>query len=315
MTPSRELLAALAALWIVLLSAHQIPLVQFIAGDPPSVLNRADGGLSELVSTLTVYRRVKIARSFDEIWQYNPGGTVLILSGLDSPPRKRDVSLILEWVRRGGKVVVLDEYTTPTLLLEEIGIGLGSLASDVAVGECRLGSTRHPVLFNVYRGVSGARPICQIGSAVVGVEAVVGEGHLIIIGDSSVFINEVLRSRYRHPQIVFALAIVDRETVVFYEGGREFVEIPFSPKILVSLPYFVGRFAWYTILGGGPVGAVKTVLFGLVLLAIISPRWLTGLSRYTLSLKYGRRRSQFSVDKLFRESVKAWVEWVDRFGK
>lgn len=315
MIPSRALLISLLALWLVFLSVLQIPIVQSIVGDPPSVFNRGDGGLSELVSALTVFKKIKAVRNFDEIWQYDPSTSVLLLSGLDNPLRESDASIVLEWVESGGKVVVLDEYVAPRLLLEKVSVSLDSLTSSIALGECRLGSSRYQALFNVYREVLGGSPICWVQNTVVGVEVAIGRGVLLVLGDSSTFINEVLRSRYRHFQIVFALALLDRDTVVLYEGGRAFAEILFSPRGLVLLPYFIGRFAWYTILSGGLIGAAKTIFAGLILIAIVSPRWLTGLTKLAFSFKYRRRSARPSVDKLFRESVRVWIEWVNKIGK
>ncbi len=319
MVPSRVLALSLVALWLALLSTAQIPLVQSLMGDPPSLHNRGDGGLSELLSAMTVYRRVKVIANLDDLWQYDPGSSVLVLSGLDSPPAEREVLQALRWVESGGKILVLDEYETPKPLLARLGASFGPLVAEISVGECRVGGSEYQVLFNVYRGVDGGTPICWVGGTPVAAQVSLGSGSVVVLGDSSLLINELMRSRYRQAHLLLALALLDRGTVVFYEGGRRTAVALFSPGVLVKVPYYLGRLASYALLEDSPAGAVRLVAVGLLILALTSPRSLEALAelqRHVSRYKYGRRREgRPAVDALFKGSVRAWIEWVERLGR
>lgn len=296
-----------------MLTTAQIPLVQGVIGDPPSLYNRGDGGLSELVSITTIYRRVKVVRSADDVWQHDPSTTSLLLSGLDLFLREHEMQQLLRWVEKGGFLVVMDEYRTPQLLYEKINISAGPLVNAVTVGYCTVGAHKYPVLFNVYREVGGGRPVCWVDNAPVGAEVAYGRGRILVLGDSSVLINEVMRSKHRQAQLSFGLALLDRETIAFYEGGRRTIEAWFSPRVLVGVPYYLGRFLWYTILGDSPLGAVKLIAAGLLVLFLVSPgptAMLAGLARYR------RRKSPPPrADILFKESVKVWMDWVNKLGR
>ncbi len=318
MTPARVPVLSLIALWLVLLSTAQIPLFQSLVGDPPSIYNRGDGGFSELVSIATVYRRVKVVASLDDLWQYDPSSSVLVLSGPDFLPSEREVLQALRWVERGGKLVVLDEYETPGPLLARIGVSVGPLHDGISTGECHLGSHRYPAVFNVYRRIEGGTPVCWVDGVPVAAAVTLGRGSVVVVGDSSIFINELMRSGYRQVQLLLALALLDRDTVVFYEGGRRGSVAVFSPQVLAKVPYYVGRFASYVLLGDSPVDAVRVVVAGVLILAVASPRSLealTELQSRVSGYKYRRRkRGEPSVSLSFKSSVRIWEEWVRKLG-
>ncbi|MEM1623691.1 MAG: DUF4350 domain-containing protein [Sulfolobales archaeon] len=313
MVPSRTLLLSTLALWLVLLSVMQIPFVQSLEGDPPSLYNRSDGGLSELVSAMTIYRKVKVAKSVDDVWAYEPRSSILLILGLDVFPEEHEIHRILKWVERGGVLIVLDELTTPRPLLEKLNLEIGALVSDISLGECYVGGFNRTVLFNVYREVLGGKPICWVGSTPVAAEVRYGSGRVLVFGDSSIFINEVLRSRYRQVHLSFALSLLDRDTVVFYEGGRLVTERFFSPKFLVGIPYYVGKLAQYVILGDPTTGVFRVVAAVLLALALVSPKSLARPPKPSIRRK--REKVLPEVDKLFKKYVEDLSNWVNKLGE
>ncbi|MEM2006827.1 MAG: DUF4350 domain-containing protein [Sulfolobales archaeon] len=313
MFPSRALLLSVAVLWLVFLSIMQIPLIQSLEGDPPSLYNRGDGGLSELVSAMTIYKKIKAARSVEDIWLYDPSSSVLLILGLDFFPKEYEILQILRWVEKGGELIVLDEFTTPRPLLEKVNLSVGQLISDISLGVCCVSGFNRTVLFNVYREVLGGIPICWVSGIPVATEVRHGNGKILVFGDSSIFINEVLRSRYRQAHLSFVLALLDRDTVVFYESGRVFTERLFSPKFLVSIPYYVGKVAEYVLLRDPATGTFRVVITGLLILALISPRSLASLPKP--SVRRRRKSTPPEVNILFKEYVEGWLSWVYRIGK
>ncbi|MEM1707040.1 MAG: DUF4350 domain-containing protein [Sulfolobales archaeon] len=313
MIPSRTIVLSILTLWLVFLSIMQIPFIQSLVGDPPSLYNRGDGGLSELVSAMTIYRKIKVARSIDDVWSYEPGSSIMLVLGLDFFPKEYEVLQLLRWVERGGVLIVLDEFTTPRPLLEKLNLEIGTLVSDVSLGECYVNGFNRTILFNVYREVLGGEPICWVGNVPVAAEVRYGGGKVLVFGDSSIFINEILRSRYRQAHLSFALSLLNRDTVVFFEGGRLVTEALFSPKVLVAIPYYVGKFAQHVVLGDPATSVFRVVAAGLLALTLISPRSLEGLSKP--SIRRRRKNTLPEVNKLFKESVEDWLSWVNKLGK
>jgi hypothetical protein len=311
--PSRTLSLAVLGLWLVFLSTMQIPIIQFIEGDPPSIYNTGDGGMTELISALTIYRKVKVVEDLRDVWVYSPESAVLVLAGLSKPLTDLEVESLIKWVGDGGHLVILDEYTTPTSLLWRLGLSMGGTFHDIVQGSCRLGARELKVLFDVYREVIGGETVCSVGNTSVAASKVLGEGKVTVIGDSSIFINEVMRSTYRQSQMSFALDLLDRDTVLFYEGGREFKALPFSPKFVVLIPYYVLKFVAYLTYTGTPYDIVKVVVGTSILLAIVSPRPYLRARRF-----FGGRRRQGSVvdvKKTFNDFVAVWIEWVGKHGR
>lgn len=313
MIPSKTIVFATLGIWLVFLSTLQIPLIQFIEGDPPSIYNTGDGGMTDLISILTIYKKVKVAEYLGDVWGYDPKSTVFLVAGLSKSLTDLEVESIARWVESGGYLVVLDEYTTPQTLLRRFGLSIGEAFQDIAQGSCRLGTHELKVLFNVYREVIGGEAICLVGDTVVAVSKIVGEGKITVIGDSSLFINEVMRSQYRQSQMSFALDLLDRDTVLFYEGGREFKSLPFSPRFIVLIPYYILRFVSYLLYTGTPYDVVKIFIGASLVLAIISPK--LQLRTGMFSKKQRKLDSTSDIKKTFSNSVAVWVEWVSKLGR
>lgn len=311
MIPSRTVIVSLAVLWLVFLSIYQIPVIQSLLGDPPSLYNKGDGGVSEFVSQFSIYRRVKAIRDSRDLWQYDPRTSLLLVAGLDKFLDYSEISEVMDWVARGGYLVVMDEYPTPGPLLTRLNISLGAAVTEITLGNCTVGSATFSVLFNVYREVLGGRPICWANGLSVAVELSVGRGRIVIVGDSSIAINEVLRSGYRATQIAFLLALMNRETIVFYEGGRVATEIALSPRSLIALFYYLSKFISYVVYSGAPYGIVGVIIVSVLVITAVFPRPRIGIRRFSESRKAPLKK----LDILFRESVRAWMEWVDRLGK
>lgn len=313
MIPSRAVALTILGLWLVFLSTVQIPLIQFIEGDPPSIYNTGDGGMTELISSLTLFKKVKVAESLEDMWSYDPESTVFLVVGLSSSLTDLEVESIVRWVERGGHLVILDEYTTPQILLQRFGLSMGGASQDVTQGSCRSGSREIKVLFNVYREVIGGETICSVRNTSVAVSKIIGRGKVVVVGDSSLFINEVMKSQYRQYQMSFALDLLDRDTVVFYEGGREFKSLPFSPKFIVLIPYYILRFAAYMLCTGTPYDIVRIFVGASLVLAIMTPKLQLRTGR--LLRKQRRSGSASSINRTFNNSVAVWVEWVSKFGR
>jgi len=305
---SRSVAISLALLWLVLASSVELYVVGAPKGDVPSLYNMGPGGVSELVSYVSLFKRVKLVVDVGELKQYDPRTSVLLLAGLEKVLGDAEISELLRWVSEGGKLVVADEYLVPLRLLQALNVSLGQVSHSIDLGYCDIGGRGFEVLFNVYREVVGGRALCWAGGVPVAAEVPLGRGTVLVFGDSSIAINEVLRSRYRSAQLSFLLEVLDRETLVVYEGGRLRQKLGGPVGHVVTVVGYLARFFAYLGMPGSPYDFVRLLIVSIAITATVAPRPRFGAPR--------RRGSETPVgevptNKRFSEAVAVWVRWVE----
>ncbi len=305
---SRSVAISLALLWLVLVSGVELYLVGAPKEDAPSLYSMGPGGISELVSYVSLFKRVKLVVEFGELKQYDPRTSVLLVAGLEKVLGDAEISEVLRWVSEGGKLMVADEYLAPLRLLQVLNISLGPSSYSVDVGYCYIGGRSFEAIFNIYREVVGGRALCWVGGVPVAAEVPLGRGVVLVFGDSSIAINEVLRSRYRPAQLSFLLEVLDRETIVVYEGGRLRQRLGGPVGYVTILIGYLTKFFAYLGMPGSPHDFVRLLIVSVAVTAIAAPR-----PRFEVPKRRGSTASvgEVPTNKRFSEAVVAWVRWVE----
>ncbi|WP_148222802.1 DUF4350 domain-containing protein [Desulfurococcus mucosus] len=194
-----------------------------LVGDPPSIYNNMPGGLTIFTGMESLERRVNAIYSFSEVEKYTPRNHALLVVGPDTSLEWSPT--LAHWVEEGGLLVVMDESPNSQMLLEgfEIHAGSGRVIQEVAVGVCNVGNASIRVVFNVYAEVystSRHEVLCRVGGVVTGLSRRIGGGEIVVIGDSSLVINEVLSKSPTYGNKFFLDAVTAGRNLVFYEGNR-----------------------------------------------------------------------------------------------
>ena len=204
--------------------------------DPPSVYNTGPGGITDFVTYLRREGfKVYYIESASEINAFKPSETLLMVLSPDEKLDRESIEYFLEWVERGGKLVILDELNNSVPLANSLGVSYGAKRLEVIIASCRIGSEHAKLLLDVYRYVYGGKTLCSVQNKSVAVFIEYGNGAVIIFGDSSIFINSILSTKYNTMQIYFLRKyIIDRSNIVFFEGKRihRFIELSPAAAIL-----------------------------------------------------------------------------------
>lgn len=297
---------------IVIASSYELVLYGGLATDPPSVNNLGPGGLS-LIFTKLKLRGVEVVelRSIEVLDQLNPRETVLVIASPDTPLAENEVDKLLEWVSRGGKLVVMDELGSTMPLLSRLGITLGDRVHGISLGYCRLGGLQMSVLFDVYAPVYGGEPICTTGNTTVAVRVGYGKGYVLIYGDSSIAINEVIASPYRGMQEQYLYNVVfNRPVVAFYEARFLVVETRFSPAAILLMTMFAGSLLLSkAILSLDLLGrAAAIVLMTIVVLFFVVSRIGFHYEARASKERRGGRETVFEARE--QRGVEEWKSWL-----
>lgn len=309
---SRSVAVSLALLWLVVASSVELYVVGAPKGDVPSLYNMGPGGITELVSYVTLFKRVKLVVGVEELRQYEPRTSVLLVAGLEKSLSDTEISELLRWVSEGGKLVVADEYLVPLRLLQVLNVSLGPASYSIDLGRCTIGGRDFDVLFNVYREVVGGRTLCWVGGVPVAAEVALGRGTVLVFGDSSIAINEVLRSRYRPTQLAFLLEVLDRDTVAVFEGGRLRQRLGGPVGYVTTVIGYLAKFLAYVAAPGTPHDFLRLLVISVAVTAIAAPRPRLEVPRRR---RGGVPAAGTPTDKMFSEAVAAWVRWVEDLGR
>ena len=207
------------------LLAACIILVVYLSGAPTStslsIYNTGWNGLSELNEDL----QPGILSNITQVGNLDPHDTVVI-AALTRPLNTLEVDELIDYVSRGGVTVILDDSGYSNIILEALGSGCrvwGGAA--ILDGVYRLGSSYHPLAYweggysvaldaprpiNASEGC-GAKALLvtspysfidsdhngyytpgeERGPHIVGVRLSVGEGALVIVGDTGIVMNQL----------------------------------------------------------------------------------------------------------------------------
>ncbi|MEM0457695.1 MAG: DUF4350 domain-containing protein, partial [Sulfolobales archaeon] len=276
----REFTLILLILFILSGSVYGIQLKLAPQYDPPSIYNYGGGGYTRIYLSLAESGfKVYHITNFNELSRFNPSTTVLIIASPDKPVEEDSVENVISWVRKGGLVLALDEIGTLNPLANSIGFRIGSIISSVSLGECLIENHSFPLYVNVYSplislqnmSLEGLEVIgrCYAEGFLIGVLVRIGIGRIFLLGDSSILINSMIRyNKTTYNIILLRTLIGERDSVVFYEGGREYIFI--DTRVLLDLVRIPLSFLAYIL------GSVMNsdLLAGILLFTFISTLFL-----------------------------------------
>ena len=226
MIGSKAIGIAIAVLLVLLIVYSNLMLARAVIGDSPSIYNDGPGGVSYFFTAVMFRHSPIVVMSFDELHQYAPWLHVLFIISPDKPISMDDALKVLDWVKSGGKVIVMDETSNTVAFLKLVGAAPGAFVGYVVMGMCRVNDMPVPVVFDVYQTFSKideGKPLCWAGNSVVAFEKKIGKGEVIVIGDSSLIINYMLLdTRYGAPNTYFIQQLVGPRAILIYEGNRAY---------------------------------------------------------------------------------------------
>ncbi|ADM27262.1 conserved hypothetical protein [Ignisphaera aggregans DSM 17230] len=226
---SKAFIFSITIIFLLLFAYSRISIYSLLEGDPPSIYNYGLGGISNYFGKRIFMHRINIIFNFKNLDSYNPRTNTLLIIGPDKPITEEDINIILKWTSQGGKTIIADESNNTALLLNNIGVSIKSTIWGTTNASCIInyGNTSHiDVLFNVYNilGVLqniNASSLCIYGDSILAIERPYGEGLFIVIGDSSIVINDVLlKSSLATNNTLFMDYVIGDRDIILYEGSR-----------------------------------------------------------------------------------------------
>ncbi len=312
----RTLGILLLLLALVLLGNTVIKISLTYAYDPPSVFNHGPGGITDFVSIL-VSRGFEVETLLDvsKLLKLDPHTAVAMLFSPDTPLTKEEASAMLSWVKNGGTLIVLDELRHVDNLTSALGISFSNYSvRTYNVATCRIDNATLPLILDVYRYVSGGKPLCTIDGKTVAVVVSYGRGRVVVIGDSSLVINHILYATSTRSNIVFLLLLIaGKSRVVFLElhRVRHILQIayPLLPLqfALRMMQMAIGGFFALT-----PIAKALALILILVSTTILSLLILSHEARpIRREVAIGIPEPRLSIQtlrNLVREGLRSWLE-------
>jgi hypothetical protein len=284
--------------------------------DPPSVFNDGPGGLSGYVFYATFRKGLDIIFSFTELNYYtNPSRYALLIVGPDKS--FSDINYVLEWIKRGGVVIVLDEYNYSLSLLKYFGFDLGTLFNVKSIAICELNNLNLTIYVNVFREVkppSNSSTICRYGYAPIAIALNYGNGRIIVVGDSSLVINEISikAPQWYTANTAFIDAITEGRNIVLFEGARIYrQETSFTILYYIStFPNLITNLVNYIF--NQPINLRALIV---VIISFISA--IYAMYRYGYPRKYELKFSQYSTpyEHIYKDLKEKIVEGVELWRK
>jgi len=212
---------------------YKVPIQLTAKYDPPSIYNLGGGGYSILYTLLgRAGYLVNVIYDTNQLSKFDPRRNILILASPDKTLSEEDIENIMRWVSAGGYVFVLDEIGTVNTLTQRVDAIIGYIIPEVSQGECVYNGKTYRIFLNKYSPVitnnirdPSVIGYCYTKDSFVGLFKRVGNGALFIVGDSSLFINTMIRAGYAYYNLILLRDIIGDRGVVFYEGGREYAVI------------------------------------------------------------------------------------------
>ncbi|MEM0027562.1 MAG: hypothetical protein QXT53_06775 [Ignisphaera sp.] len=220
---NKLLIFTLILLSLVIFSQSQKPIASILDLDPPSIYNIGPGGITIFYDYEKTRRSVQIIYSFDELKYFDPQNNVLLILGPDKDVDSIDS--LFSWIGKGGVAIVGDELNHSKQILNYIGIEQSTAIPGVGEAQCIIGNTTIEIVIDVAKTLlssnSKSSILCLYGSMPIAYNVSYGNGYIVVIGDSSIVINEILATlNISVNNIFFMEHIIDGKGLIIYEGGR-----------------------------------------------------------------------------------------------
>lgn len=278
--------------------------------DPPSIFNRGSGGLSTFASEIALSRDLKIIYSFSELNRISPEHYALLVIGPDQ--ELYDTEYLDTWISSGGLVIILDELDYSLGLLKSFELGLGDTRSVIDIAMCNVNNMSMPIFVNVFRGIRYLEGdvLCVYNGIPVAVSVEYGKGKIVVVGDSSLCINELASKipSWYNLNKQFILLISGERKIAIYEGARVYSETTsyLIADVLSILPNVVSDVALFFY--------EKTFLLRslfISILAFISTLFIIfkfGLPQRPIHKKVGEHETYKNLKAKIDEGVEAWTK-------
>jgi hypothetical protein len=222
------LIISLLLLIILIFSQTRAPIAYVVERDPPSVFNYGSGGITIFYYSELGKRRVGIVYSLQELRNFDPQDYILMLLGPDSIVK--DVDYLIEWIDRGGVALIGDELNFSTDMLKRLGIEYGNDFHGVFLARCFLGNKTIDIIIDVAKELmavnSKAKPLCFCMSKPIAYNVSLGRGYAIVVGDSSIVINEILsQPTFAKNNTELAELVIGNRGLLIYEGSRIYTPV------------------------------------------------------------------------------------------
>ena len=238
MIGSKAIGIGIAVLLILLIVYSNLMLARAVIGESPSIYNNGPGGVSYFFTAVMFRHSPIVVMSFDELHQYPPWLYALFIISPDKPISMDDALKVLDWVKNGGEVIVMDETNNTMTFLKLVDAVPNAFIGYVVMGMCRVNDKPVPVVFDVYQTffkIDKGKPLCWAGNSVVAFEKKIGKGKIIVIGDSSLIINYMLLdTQYGTFNTYFIQQLVGPRSILIYEGNRAY-RIVYSVKGVMTI--------------------------------------------------------------------------------
>lgn len=204
------------------------PIFKTIEYDPPSIFNNGPGGLSVYAFGTHFRRGLNIIYSFSELNYYiNPSKYALLIAGPDKD--LTNIYYVTEWIKKGGILILLDEYDHSLNLLRHFEFDFGTLYSIKSMAECELDNLNLTIYINVFREIKtpvNSSIICRYNNVPIAAVISYGEGKFVVVGDSSLTINEIFMKvpQWYLMNMMFIDMLIDGRELILYEGARVYRE-------------------------------------------------------------------------------------------
>lgn len=304
---NKLLVFTLILLSLVIFSQYQKPIASILDLDPPSIYNIGPGGITIFYNYEKTRRSVQIIYSLDELKYFDSRNNALLILGPDKDVD--DVDNLFSWIEKGGVAVVGDELNHSKKLLDYIGIEQGNVILGVGEARCIIDNTTIEIVIDVARALRSSNSrssiLCLYDSMPIAYNVSYGNGYIIVIGDSSIVINEILAK----PSIsvnnsLFMDYIIGGRGLIIYEGGR--VYRPVEAQVIAQAISFIVD---------GLSNALQWLLFRQGVLSLLG--FFTGLAALSmlyLTIRFGivsspRKYLSSSVqtDRKFIENIRRQI--------
>ncbi|MEM2606186.1 MAG: hypothetical protein QW101_03955 [Ignisphaera sp.] len=321
MRKNRLILILLGSVCLLLLISSPVTLLMSLEMDPPSIYNSGFGGLERYVVDIMFSKNVEIIFRFSELHRFKPEEFSLLVVGPDE--EIHDVEKIIDWVSKGGIAIVLDElnYTKP--LMTRLGLSRGNMFNVIDVADCHFDGMQTKILVNVFTevvsdNVDNLQQICRYNDIPIAVRIRYGRGMIVVVGDSSLVINDVyLKSPqwYRINSGFIRLLSMDRD-IIIYEGSRRYSRITSAIIALVisninnGIPDIIN-----IVIGDSLMNRLISVII-LMFVSVLYTVYRFGIPKYrideSITFKYVERIDHQEFREKVRKGMLSWIKSIEK---
>uniref|UniRef100_A0A7C5XHB1 DUF4350 domain-containing protein n=1 Tax=Ignisphaera aggregans TaxID=334771 RepID=A0A7C5XHB1_9CREN len=303
-------------LLILIFSQTRTPITQIIEYDPPSIYNLGPGGITKFFYSKALERKINIIHNLHDLKLYEPQSHVLMILSPDKDIE--DIDFVFSWIREGGVAIIGDELNHSINIFKAFGVEYYGDVAGINIAKCVINNKTIDIVINVAKALISsnmdAETICFYGSMPIAYNISYGAGYIVLLGDSSIVINEI--SSYpllaKNNTMFIDIVIGDRNLII-YEGSRIYTVLEaqiISQIINAFLNGLTTILAWITI-GRGVIGIVE---FSIGIIAMVMFYTLVVFGLQSNPRKYLGVYTQTSkkLVKDLKESillgVKKWME-------